>query len=125
MAKMKIKHTGEYPTRYAAFDAPGSLVVNEHRKDRGGYEYAVFYLPQKNRHYPGITDGHYIEVYSYQERYIIVRWDQTKPTKERKQLSQSVKFKNDEYDAAIKKAAAFAGLALSKRAPAKTPRKKK
>ena len=60
-----VRTTGHYPTRYGAFDNPGSIVLYQPAlNDPMRGEVAVFHLPMPNEHWSGIVDGLYAEVYA-------------------------------------------------------------
>lgn len=89
-----VRTTIRYPTRYAAFDNPGSIVLYQPGPNdpmRG--EVAVFHLPMPNEHWSGIVDGLYAEVYALprrgSDRYYRVEAQGTRPDEFRLQHVRS------------------------------------
>jgi hypothetical protein len=98
--------TDIYPTRYAAFDHPGSWAIFEPIEglyrpctadaqprpvaDLGAYkrggEMAVLHIPAQNEHWPEIIDGTYVEVINNGSDYI-ARCHHTRPTRARPQVN--------------------------------------
>lgn len=103
--------TDIYPTRYAAFDHPGSWAIFEpidgHYRpctddaqtrpvsDLGAYkrggEMAVLHLPMPNEHYKDIVDGTYVEVIIDNGGGYFARCHHTRPTRERTQANATLR----------------------------------
>lgn len=105
--------TDIYPTRYAAFDAPGKWAVftptpegtyrscradaaYRPRSDLGaGVKYpgemAVMTDPIQNPHWPGCTDGVYVEIGGSDRMGFIVRCHYSEPTRARGQINKTLR----------------------------------
>lgn len=105
--------TDIYPTRYAAFDAPGSWVVFTPAAD-GTYrscrpdgvrlsretlgagikypgEMAVLHLPADNPHWPAVSDGAYVEIGGSNVMGWSVECHHTAPTRPREQRNATLR----------------------------------
>ncbi|MDF2953059.1 MAG: hypothetical protein OD816_000304 [Thermodesulfobacterium sp.] len=76
----------EYPTRYVAFKYPKTLILQKNIQYFGGFEYAIYYYPVKNKTYPHLTDGLYAEMVSYQGKKYLVDITLTLPNEKRSSL---------------------------------------
>jgi hypothetical protein len=104
-----VLRTTAYPTRYVAFDRPGTFVIQENVKHSGGYELAYFRAPIRNAVYPHIKDGLSISVSSYQGKQIMVEYHWSAPNRSRQQKNHHRMFANSEYQEAINYALQLAG----------------
>ena len=97
---IRTELTTVYPTRYQAFEHPGVLWEAAERKERGGFEAAVFYLPMPNAECPQFTDGVYAEIVSYQGRWWLADVRATRPSAARPQWGRRMPGRPTSYEAA-------------------------
>lgn len=81
---IQIKVTDEYPTRYVAFDYPGTLCI---QKDQTRHELAVICYPVNNSDLEGLVDGLHVEMHSHASRGIGVDCTATYPDIHRQQAN--------------------------------------
>jgi len=96
---IKTMLTTEYPTRYVAFKYPKTLILQKNIQYFGGFEYAIYYYPVKNKTYPHLTDGLYAEMVSYHGKKYLVDITLTLPNEKREQFRYCELF--NDYETAL------------------------